>query len=261
MQWVRSNGLQYLRFANLAKVPGISHGIFLRSRWNHGREPVPFNAGLGCGTPDHDVWRNRQHIVSLMGNGAIGIFARQVHGRKVAVWNGQGAGWPQNTDEVVRLEGDALVTSTASAVLFIMVADCQPVILVDPVHKAVANIHSGWRGSIQNIIGETIASMTHTFGSKPDQLICGVGPSLGPCCAEFVNYRNEIPQTFWRYRLAQDHFDFWRISRDQLVGAGVPSANIEISGVCTKCNPHLFYSYRKERRTGRFAAVVGIHSR
>jgi purine-nucleoside/S-methyl-5'-thioadenosine phosphorylase / adenosine deaminase len=122
----------------------------------------------------------------------------------------------------------------------------------------VANIHSGWRGSVGNIIGRTIQVMTSEYSSRPRELVCGVGPSLGPCCAEFVNYRKEIHESFWRYRRPGDYFDFWKISRDQLLTAGVPRGHICVSGICTKCNPHLFFSYRRDSKTGRFATVVGI---
>jgi polyphenol oxidase len=140
----------------------------------------------------------------------------------------------------------------------ILVADCQPVLMVDPVNGVVANVHSGWRGSIQNIIGETVRRMAADFRSRAQDLVCGIGPSLGPCCAEFIHYEDELPEPFWRYRHSANHFDFWQASRDQLTDAGVRNENIHLPGLCTRCNPHLFFSYRGERHTGRFAAVVGL---
>jgi copper oxidase (laccase) domain-containing protein len=89
-------------------------------------------------------------------------------------------------------------------------------------------------------------------------IVAGVGPSLGPCCAEFVNYQSEIPKEFWKYRQGSDLFDFWSLSRDQLCAAGVLNKNIYLSNFCTKCNPALFFSYRGEGQTGRFAAVIGL---
>ncbi|MDX2500846.1 MAG: laccase domain-containing protein, partial [Deltaproteobacteria bacterium] len=119
-------------------------------------------------------------------------------------------------------------------------------------------VHSGWRGSIDNIIGRTIEAMQHHFGCHPDAILAGIGPSLGPCCAEFINYKTEIPQEFWRYKDPVDHFDFWAISYDQLLDAGVLAKHIESCQMCTRCRTDEFFSYRAEKTTGRFAAVIGM---
>jgi YfiH family protein len=185
----------------------------------------------------------------------LGIFARQVHGTEVGVVSTTtlptGPG-------LVRVNGDALATAQRDYALVIQVADCQPVMIADPVNKVVANVHSGWRGSIDNIIGRTIEAMVTQLGCRPRNMIAAIGPSLGPCCAEFVNYRKEIPHQYWKYRRSGDLFDFWRLSIDQLVDAGVPMESTNLSGICTRCNQHLFYSYRGQKNAGRFAAVIGI---
>jgi copper oxidase (laccase) domain-containing protein len=89
-------------------------------------------------------------------------------------------------------------------------------------------------------------------------MLAGIGPSLGPCCAEFINYREEIPQVYWRYKDADHNFDFWSLSREQLLHAGVPAKNIETSRICTRCRTDEFFSYRAAKTTGRFAAVIGL---
>jgi copper oxidase (laccase) domain-containing protein len=76
-----------------------------------------------------------------------------------------------------------------------------------------------------------------------------------------VNYRDEIPRELWGYRRDSVYFDFWAVTRDQLMAAGVPADYIHISGMCTKCHTDRFFSYRGERRTGRFPAVIGIGER
>jgi copper oxidase (laccase) domain-containing protein len=131
--------------------------------------------------------------------------------------------------------------------------------LFDATRRVVANIHSGWRSSIKNIAGQTVQAMRKHFECHPADIIAGIGPSLGPCCAEFVNYRKEIPENFWPYKTANDHFDFWAISCDQLADAGVLQKNIEVSNVCTRCNTEIFFSYRGEGQTGRFASVIGLN--
>jgi len=156
------------------------------------------------------------------------------------------------------LTGDAVVTDVSGTHLVIQVADCQSVMLYDPSRRVVANVHSGWRGSIKNIIGRTVKVMESVFNCHATNMFAGIGPSLGPCCAEFINYKDEIPAAFWNYKDHSHHFDFWRISRDQLATAGIPAEQICSSDLCTKCNTNTFFSYRGEGVTGRFAAVIGI---
>ncbi|MBU0987581.1 MAG: polyphenol oxidase family protein, partial [Proteobacteria bacterium] len=156
------------------------------------------------------------------------------------------------------LVGDALVSDIQNKFLVIQIADCQSILIYDAVRQVVANIHSGWRGSIKNIIGRTIQVMETVFGCNSRHMVAGIGPSLGPCCAEFVNYKTEIPEKFWKYKDNRDHFDFWAVSRDQLCDAGVLVENIECSDRCTRCDTQKFFSFRKEGTTGRFAAVIGL---
>ena len=256
MIYGNENGLPHYRFSNLAGFPELFHGILTR---NGGVSRKPFdslNVGFGLGDDDDNVQRNRQLIRKIAGNSNL-IFARQNHGTTVLVFSG-GLSGTRPPDAGNPLTGDAMVTNLPGCGLVIQVADCQAILLYDPVRRVVANIHSGWRGSIRNIAGRTVAVMASEFGSRADDLVAGVGPSLGPCCAEFVHYRREIPESLWRYRHEGDRFDFWQMTHDQLVDAGVRSEKIAVSGLCTRCNADRFFSYRAENKTGRFAAVIGL---
>jgi len=253
MDWIQKRGLNYLQFPMLSNLPVFFHGIFLRQTTDRLGMSEDFNLGMGCGTPEDQVWFNRQLMLDAFGKDHVGIYARQIHGTQVGIWDST-----PTSAGVIHLDGDALVTQQASGALVILTADCQSVIAIDPVKRVTANIHSGWRGSVGNIIGRTIETMAAEFACRPQDLVCGIGPSLGPCCAEFINYRQEIPQSFWGYRYPGDYFDFWQISVDQLAAAGVRKQNISVAGICTKCNQHLFFSYRGNSKAGRFAAVVGL---
>lgn len=258
MYWITQQGLTYLQFPALRDLPGIFHGIFLRFALNGNRVSEPLNLGLNCGDTDETVWRNRRRVRALWGGDHM-VFARQVHGADVAGWPAPGADPAEKGNkEYTCLQADALASDAPRQLLFIQVADCQPVLLADPVRRVVANVHSGWRGSIRNIIGRTVRYMKRVYGCNPSNIQAGIGPSLGPCCAEFINYRQEIPSMFWRYKLANDHFDFWRLSMDQLHEAGLAREQISQSRICTRCNQHLVFSYRGENNTGRFAAVIGV---
>jgi hypothetical protein len=154
--------------------------------------------------------------------------------------------------------GDAIVTDIRKKFLVIQVADCQSVIIYDPLRQVIANAHCGWRGSIKNIIGKTIKVMTGKFGCNPYDMVAGICPSLGPCCAEFINYKKEFPERLWKYKDSANNFNFWSLSTDQLCNAGVLIKNIYSSQICTKCNENLFFSFRKQKTTGRIATVIGL---
>ena len=242
------NGVSFFQFPNLVFFPKLRHGVFTR---NGGFSKEPYNnlnLSLSVGDDEEAIKRNRSLVSMCMDAGEL-VFTRQIHEADVIVVS------RSNSFPFV---GDALVSDLENRMLAIKIADCQSVLMYDPVRNAVANVHSGWKGSIKNVIGGTIGVMKERFGCRPSNIFAGISPSLGPCCAEFINYEREIPEQFWKYKDSANHFDFWRISTDQLCYAGVKPENIYSSGICTKCNIDLFYSYRGEKTTGRFAAVIGM---
>jgi YfiH family protein len=251
MDLVKEDGLPYFRFRHLSSLPGIRHAVFTRHGGNSTGPYQALNVSFSVGDDPEAVRKNRGRIDRLMET--TPAYARQRHGTCVVVIGPEPAGRAGHPPEA-----DAMITDVPGRHLVIQVADCQGVILYDPVRRVLANVHSGWRGSVQNILGATVDAMAEGFGCRPADLVAGIGPSLGPCCAEFVNYRQEIPETLWGYRVGLCHFDFWTLSVDQLRQAGVPALNIETSGLCTRCRTDLFFSYRGERTTGRFAVAAGL---
>jgi polyphenol oxidase len=249
-----THNLSYLQFPHLSEYADIRHGIFTRQGGFSKGCYQGLNVGMGSGDNVNHVLQNRAAISAFMGQL---VFANQVHG--TAIINHSGCGTEGKDHPLRKTEtGDAMITDAPGQSLVIQTADCQAVLIYDPVRKTVANIHSGWRGSIQNIIGLTVLAMIKEFDSDPKNLLAGIGPSLGPCCAEFIRYRTEIPKALWSYKNSSNCFDFWAMSKDQLTGAGISRNNIVSSNLCTRCRTDLFFSYRKEKSTGRFAAVIGI---
>ena len=252
----KSNGIAFLQFSILAEIPGLHHGIFTR---RGGASQAPFdslNVCLAVGDSPDNVAENRRAIRRMMHNNPL-LFLEQVHGDTVLVYR-KDSRRPLDSFRMSPPQGDAVITDVENVNLTIQTADCQAVILYDPKQKIAANIHSGWRGSIQNVIGSTVEKMAREFGSNARDIAAGIGPSLGPCCAEFVRYRQEIPEIFWKYKTNGHYFDFWSLSRDQLMTAGVRENKIEQSRLCTRCRTDLFFSYRAEKTTGRFASVIGF---
>ncbi len=246
-----SGGLPLFRFPGLSAAAGLRHAVFTRKGGTSRGAFAELNVGKGAGDSPVHVEQNRERIRRAMGGGTP-VFLDQRHGTQVAVF--QGGNGKEQTPRIA----DAAITDRPDRLLFIQVADCQAVIVHDPVRRVVANIHSGWRGSVADIIGKTVAEMKRRYGCLPEHLQAGIGPSLGPCCAEFVNYQTEIPRDLWQYRTGNCRFDFWAMSVDQLRAAGVSGRRIEVAGLCTRCRTDLFYSYRKEKTTGRFAVVAGL---
>lgn len=245
------NGIPCLQFPHLAKCHPIRHAVFTREG---GVSEPPYdllNVALHNGDQKHFVAENRSRIKKML-DGATLIFCSQAHGTDVRVISG-GQGDPP--DETA-IRADALITDIPGVALMIQVADCQSILLCDPLKRVVANVHSGWRGSIGNIAGKTVRIMKETFGCRGKDILAGIGPSLGPCCAEFIHYRSEIPEALWEYRVDDTHFDFWRMSVNQLQAEGLLAAHIEISGLCTRCRTDMFFSYRRQKVTGRFATAI-----
>jgi hypothetical protein len=236
-------------FQNLS-LPHLAHGVF--NRWG-GVSKGPWsslNAAYTVGDSILDVKHNRQLIKDALGVERL-ISARQIHGAKVHVVEKMPAA-------DVEVDGcDALLTTVAGIGLLIQHADCQAILLHDPVLKVAGIVHAGWRGSVANIIASTITNMVDVFGTHPADVLAAISPSLGPCCAEFVNYEKELPTAFNRFQVRPAYFDFWQISLQQLQMAGLRPAHISLAGECTVCQPD-YFSYRREKITGRCASVIGL---
>lgn len=156
----------------------------------------------------------------------------------------------------INIEGDAFITQKKELPLAIKVADCQGLVMFDPITKTIAAVHSGWRGSALNIIGKTIQKMKAKFNVNPANLLVGVSPSLGECCAEFTNPEKELPSFIHPY-IKNKHVDFWKLSIAQCRSAGVPENQIEVAGRCTKCEPDAYFSHRN-KDSGRMAVFIGL---
>lgn len=240
----------YYQFAKLAMFPFLSHGIFTR---HGGKSLAPFDS-LNVGDTVDDlpetVALNIETIKRVMGAGAV-VHMNQVHGTHIRVLENNSDLKPSADSDA-----DALITRLPRVALLTKQADCQGVIIFDPQKKVVSNVHCGWRGNVQNILGRVVGRMGTIFGCRPQDLVAVIGPSLGPCCAEFKSYKDIFPKSFRAYGIGKDCFDLWRISSSQLESAGLKAANIEVAGVCTSCSTDQFYSYRKEKNTGRFGTVA-----
>lgn len=175
------------------------------------------------------------------------IFSNQVHGDEIIMIKAR----PQES-----FKGDSFITQQKNIPLVVKVADCQGILIYDPKTESIAAIHVGWRSLALNIIGKTIQKMRDAFGSNPEDLLVGISPSLGPCCAEFGDPKNELPNSIHPY-IKGKYVDLWLVSLEQLKKAGVPENQIEIIKECTKCKPEQYFSHRNAD-TGRMAVFIGL---
>lgn len=225
---------------------GVSGGVF-----------DSLNIGLSTGDEKSNVLRNRVRVKEVMKVSHL-LSVHQVHGDGLYVLRED-----LNGDASVG-KYDAMITNRRGVGLMIQTADCQGILFYDPVAGAVGAAHSGWRGSVANIAAVTVEGMVREYGTDPADLRVFVGPSLGPCCAEFVNYREELPEHFSNFMVSENHFDFWDVTRHQLLKCGVLHENIVVAGRCTSCSEDHF-SYRRACRegdgvTGRNCSVVALQN-
>ena len=258
-----------LRLASFARSPRLRHGITGRSPglWRDG------DISYATGGDPARVLANRHAWAAQIGVDATRIVAvRQVHGNVVDCVNAaaRGRGAFSLTAEDVPA-ADALITIALDTPLLLSFADCTPLLFYDPVRGTVGLAHAGWRGTVTDIAGATVAAMFSQFGSLPGDIIAGIGPAIGRCC-----YVVDEPVTSaWLTlgvadplvleEIAPDNgrrqwrFDLARANRLLLQRAGVPVEQIEDAAICTACNVATFPSHRAQQgQAGRFAAIISL---
>jgi YfiH family protein len=133
-------------------------------------------------------------------------------------------------------------------------ADCVPLLLVDPRHRAVAAVHAGWRGTVAGIAQRAVAALGTQFGVRAGDLHAAIGPAIGKCCYEVGA---EVAAQFGLNGRA--HIDLAEEVRRQLEAAGVGVQRIYVAGLCTKCRADEFHSFRRDgAAAGRLYSFAGI---
>lgn len=161
-------------------------------------------------------------------------------------------------------EGDALVTNLKKTPLLVFVADCVPVAIVDPKKEAVALCHAGWRGTYSKITQKSIENMEKLYGTNPEDLVCVLGPSIGPCCYEvskdLIEKFNTIitnrDEKFYIIKESKCYLDLWKVNELILTSCGVKKENIVNLNICTSCNSDKFHSYRKHNQTTKRLGMI-----
>lgn len=242
--------------------------VDLRHFVSSGEKSIGFVDEKVCGT----IQRHRRELAEVVGfNIDCLVTGQQVHSAHIGVvtWKDKGRG---AIDKESRLpETDALITDEEEICLMVLSADCVPIILYDPVCRVMAAIHAGWRGTVARIVVDTVQMMQAKFQCLPENILAGIGPSIGKCCFEVGA---EVAQAFGSIFLLTENIiyeskkpgkyfiDLWEANRRQLLEVGVRDEHIEVAGMCTVCNPDHFFSYRRDgERAGRFGAGIMMRRR
>lgn len=187
------------------------------------------------------------------------VFPRQTHSDHVVLID-------REMGEADIPDTDALVTNVPGLCVCVQTADCVPVLLFDPEHRAVAAIHAGWRGTVAKIVSKTVRVMQERFQTKPENLIAGIGPSISEPNYEvsadvILRFQTEFAETAGLFRdsgkAGHAYLDLWQANRAVLCECGVPENQIEVMGFCSFDGEADFYSARRDgAATGRMVSGI-----
>jgi len=179
----------------------------------------------------------------------------QVHGDNIVVIDEN-----SNLNDIPQC--DAIMTNIKNTPLMVMVADCIPILIYDPVQDVIAAVHAGRAGTFSNILAKTLKMMQKTYASDYQDILVVLGPSMHQCCYEVGSEINkEAKRDGYKYAIKTENKHYYlgleEIVRQQLKTLNIPKEHVEFSPYCTVCNTNLFYSYRAENSIcGRFCGVL-----
>ncbi len=221
---------------------------------NGGVSKPPFNelnVAFHVGDKESDVLANQSLLLDAFPEHSRIQVMNQVH-----------------TDQVCHVDSlqsipscDALMTQQKGLVLTVMVADCIPILIYDPVHQAIAAVHAGRAGAFMNIVQKTVDEMHLRYKSRPEDIVVSMGPSIRSCCYEIGGDVIEEAkalgyETFMQTKEKSTFLDIRGIVKKQMHDAGILTQKIEDISECTSCRNEKYFSFRKEGQTGRFCGAI-----
>lgn len=265
MEITRKTNIHYLEPKLLTAASVSVQGFTTR---HEGVSRAPYNSlnlGLNTFDPAHNVQGNRSLLARTFGTKAEKfVMVNQCHGTDILVID------EPNPDyaHFQKLDCDGIITNQPGVMIAVGVADCLPLLLLDPVKRVVAALHAGWKGTAGNIAAKGVNSLVKLFGCNTDDILAALGPAIGPCC-----YEVDLPvqQAFvssgidWDLCATPSDKDKWRLdlasaNRLQLVAAGIQEDNIEAAEHCVCCQHDWFFSYRRDNgETGRQAGFIMLN--
>lgn len=258
MPFEQSDGLRYYQFDIFSD--NLLNAVFTRQG---GISPEPWtslNLSISVGDDPARVAENRTHAFNALGRNPASIHdAWLVHGTDVVH-----AEAPRALDDPAQ-KADIIFTNNPHVSLFMRFADCVPLLFHDPKRRVIGIAHAGWMGTARGVAEASINAMQERYGSKPGDVVVGIGPSIGvdhyevgeEVAAQFREKFGADSERILQTREGRIHLDLWTANALQLQQKGVEQ--IQISGLCTACHLEDWYSHRAENgKTGRFGALMAL---
>ena len=263
-------GVPYLSFDLLEACGLVRHGFSARLGGVSTGDCASMNLGFSRGDDEAHVRENYRRIGAALELPVDRmVLSRQTHTTNVRVVTEEDAG-----NGIVRplpyTDVDGLVTDVPELPLVTFYADCVPLYFVDPVHKAIGLSHSGWRGTVGKMGAETLRVMKEAYGTKPEEVLACVGPSICQDCYEVSldvaeEFRAAFGETADRLLLREKpnekfQLDLWEANRQILLDAGIREEHLAVTDICTCCNPELLFSHRASHgKRGNLAAFLCLN--
>lgn len=236
---------------------GVSEGIF-----------ESLNLSFTRGDKKEAVEENFRRVAKALGTEYENfVFTDQTHTTNIKRVGREDAG-KGLTRERGYTDIDGLITNEPGIVLSTFYADCVPLYFIDPVHRAIGLSHSGWRGTVRRMGRVTIEAMKAEFGTRPEDVICAIGPSICQSCYEVsedvaVEFKQEFPGKEEEILMDKGNgkyqLDLWRANELILLEAGVKPEHLAVTNICTCCNDKLLFSHRASQgKRGNLGAFLSI---
>ena len=246
------NGVVFLTFPKLVKA-GVCHGFSTRIGGVSEGYLSSMNLSFTRGNNPQKVQENFQRIGEAIGfNAADLVLSSQIHETRIRKVTAKDKG-----DGIVRetVPGiDALITDEKGIPLYTSYADCVPLLFYDPEHHVAGMAHSGWRGTVKKIGAKFVVYMQNEYGSKPENIIAAIGPSI---CRNCYEVGEEVADAFKKVFLPEEiplimddkgngkyQLDLWKVNELILTQAGIRKENLDITDICTCCNSDKLFSHR-----------------
>lgn len=262
------NGVVYYTFPSLEKE-GIVHGFSTRYGGVSEGDCSSMNLSFQRGDNVEHVMENHRRFAEAVGYDKDRlVFSDQIHETTIRRVTKEDAGKGMiRLSDIVGVDG--LITNDDSVVLMTFFADCVPLFLYDKKNRGIGAVHSGWRGTAARIGAKAIRAMEKEFGSKPEDILCVIGPSICQDCYEVSaevaeQFKEEFEEKYWDEILMRKsdekyQLDLWRANEIIFFEAGVPMEHIETSGLCTCCHPEELFSHRASHgKRGNLAGVITL---
>jgi len=259
------DNLRLLQFGKFRFCAGLTHAV--TTRIDPSETETMFDLAWSLGEAPETVRRRISAVTAALEVDPDSVCcAHQVHGTSVYCIDAVPPAVPGAPCRVCG-DYDALITNRPGITLVIRVADCVPILLYDPVCNVVSVVHAGWKGTLADIAGATVARMCTHYGCRVRDILAGIGPSIGPCCFEVGS---DVAEQFRsssfggscvRTGQAGARIDLPEANRVALLRSGLLQHNVETSGYCTACSLDIFFSHRGEKgKTGRFGLFAGLRA-